>query len=146
MGGADTEVSAGTKNILLESANFDFVSIRRTMKALNLPSEASVRFSKGIHPETVKPAAERAAELMRQHAGGTVCQGLVDCYPAPLPPQVVTLTMAEVRRQLGMDFPIAEATAHPARPGIHGRTGRAGCAACHDCRRTASTSRPAAPT
>jgi phenylalanyl-tRNA synthetase beta chain len=110
MGGADTEVSAATKNILLESANFNFVSIRRTMKSLNLPSEASVRFSKGIHPETVRPAAERAAELMRQHGGATVCKGLVDCYPAPLPPQAVTLTMAEVRRQLGMDFPIAEAT------------------------------------
>ena len=66
MGGAETEVTSGTKSILLESANFDFLSIRRTMKTLNLPSEASVRFSKGIHPETVRPAAERAAELMRQ--------------------------------------------------------------------------------
>jgi phenylalanyl-tRNA synthetase beta chain len=110
MGGADTEVSAATKDILLESANFDFVSVRRTMKALNLPSEASVRFSKAIHPETVRPAAERAAELMRQTGGATVGKGLVDCYPAPLPPQTITLTTAEVRRQLGMDFPIAEAT------------------------------------
>ena len=59
MGGADTEVTAATTSILLESANFNFLSIRRTMKALNLPSEASVRFSKGIHPETVLPAAER---------------------------------------------------------------------------------------
>lgn len=109
MGGAETEVTDKTKNILLESASFDFVSIRRTMKHFNLPSEASVRFSKGIHPETVKPTALRAAELMGKHAGGTVCQGLVDCYPAPLPPQVVTLEMAEVRRQLGIDFPIDEA-------------------------------------
>jgi phenylalanyl-tRNA synthetase beta chain len=109
MGGAETEVTAGTKNILLESANFDFLSIRRTMKALNLPSEASLRFSKGIHPETVRPAAERAAELMRQFAGATVCQGAVDCYPAPLPDQVVTLEMKEVRRLLGMDMPISEA-------------------------------------
>src|SRR5262249_53976084 len=91
-----------------ESANFDFVSIRRTMKALDLPSEASVRFSKGIHPETVQPAAERAAELMRQHAGATVCKGLVDCYPAPLPPQVVTLGLAEVHRVLGLKFPAEE--------------------------------------
>src|SRR5207249_2323876 len=97
MGGLDTEVTATTTNILLESANFDFVSIRRTMKALNLPSEASVRFSKGIHPETVRPAAERAAELMRQNGGATVGQGLVDCYPAPLPPQTIALTMAEER-------------------------------------------------
>src|SRR6266852_251773 len=88
MGGADTEVSPATTNILLESANFDFVSVRRTMKAFNLPSEASVRFSRGIHPEIVRPAAERAAELMGRHAGGTVCRGLADTYPAPLPPQV----------------------------------------------------------
>jgi phenylalanyl-tRNA synthetase beta chain len=109
MGGAETEVTANTKNILLESANFDFLSIRRTMKALNLPSEASLRFSKGIHPETVRPAAERAAELMRQHAGATVCEGAVDCYPAPLPIQTVLLEMQEVRRLLGMNMSVKEA-------------------------------------
>lgn len=109
MGGADTEVTAGTKNILLESASFDFVSIRRTMKHFNLPSEASVRFSKGIHPETVEPALLRAAELMRQYAGGTVSQGVVDNYPAPLAAQVVELKLAEVKRLLGIDFPRDEA-------------------------------------
>jgi phenylalanyl-tRNA synthetase beta chain len=109
MGGAETEVSATTTNVLLESANFDFVSIRRTMRALNLPSEASQRFSRGIHPEMVKPALERAAELMRQHAGATVCQGIVDCYPAPIPPQVVELTGREIRRVLGIDLPLGEA-------------------------------------
>src|SRR5207237_781765 len=109
MGGADTEVSANTANILLESANFDFVSVRRTMKTFNLPSEASMRFSKGVHPETVKPAAERAAELMRRYAAGTVCRGLVDCYPAPIPARDIELKMTEVRRLLGMDFPVEEA-------------------------------------
>jgi phenylalanyl-tRNA synthetase beta chain len=108
MGGAETEVSAATTNILLESANFDFLNIRRTMKALNLPSEASVRFSKGIHPELVRPAAERAAELMRQYAGATVCKGIVDVYPAPLPPRVIELKMSEVRRLLGINLPIEE--------------------------------------
>ncbi len=98
-----------TKNILLESANFDFVSIRRTMKQFNLPSEASVRFSQGIHPETVKPAVERAAELMRQYAGGTVCSGLVDSYPAPLPPQVVELQLEQVRTAARHGFPAEEA-------------------------------------
>jgi phenylalanyl-tRNA synthetase beta chain len=110
MGGAETEVTNQTRNILLESANFDFVSIRRTMKALNLPSEASVRFSKGIHPELVRPAAERAAELMRLHAGATVCRGIVDNYPAPLPPQMVELPLAAVRRLLGMTMPVEEIT------------------------------------
>ncbi len=109
MGGAETEVTAGTKNILLESASFDFVSIRRTMKQFNLPSEASVRFSKGIHPETVLPAANRAADLMRQYAGGTVASGLVDCYLAPPPPQVVELKLAEVERLLGMPLPKEDA-------------------------------------
>jgi len=107
-GGAETMVTESTRNVLLESANFDFLCIRRTMKALNLPSEASVRFSKGIHPETVKPAAERAAELMRQHGGATICRGIVDVYPRPLPPRVVELKMAEVRRILGMDVPRSE--------------------------------------
>ena len=61
MGGAETEVSASTTNILLESANFNFLNIRRTMRALDLPSEASMRFSKGVHRELVRPALERAA-------------------------------------------------------------------------------------
>jgi phenylalanyl-tRNA synthetase beta chain len=108
MGGAETEVSKSTTNVLLESANFDFLNIRRTIKALNLPSEASMRFSRGIHPELVMPAAQRAAELMRQHAGAT-CEGIVDVYPAPTAPQVVELKMSEVRRLLGMDFPIDDA-------------------------------------
>ncbi len=101
MGGAETEVSAKTTRVLLESANFDFLSIRRTMRALGFSSEASIRFSKGIHPELVRPAVERAAELMRCHAGATLCQGLADAYPAPPPPQVFDLKMSEVRRILG---------------------------------------------
>ncbi len=107
-GGADTMVTETTRHVLLESANFDFISIRRTMKTLNLPSEASVRFSKGIHPETVKPAAERAADLMRLHGDATVCPGIVDVYPQPLPPRVIELKMSEVRRILGTELPRAE--------------------------------------
>src|SRR5204863_6110807 len=68
MGGLETEVTDRTKNVLLESASFDFVSIRRTSRALDLPSEASMRFSKGIHPDMVPIALARASELFRQHA------------------------------------------------------------------------------
>jgi phenylalanyl-tRNA synthetase beta chain len=110
MGGAETEVSGATTRVLLESANFDFLNIRRTMRELNLPSEASMRFSRGIHPEMVRPAAKRAAELMRLHAGATVCRGLMDAYPAPLAPRVIDLKMSEVRRLLGMDLPREECT------------------------------------
>lgn len=105
MGGADTEVSASTTNVLLESANFDFISIRRTMRALNLPSEASYRFSRGVHPETVQSALARAAELIRQHAGAAVAKGVVDVYPQPAKLAVIELKMSEVRRVLGMDLP-----------------------------------------
>jgi phenylalanyl-tRNA synthetase beta chain len=110
MGGAETEVSDKTTNILLESANFDFISIRRTMRALDLPSEASMRFSRGIHPEMVPIALTRASELMRQHTSGTVAAGIVDEYPAPLPKRTVELKMSEVRRVLGVDVPIDEAS------------------------------------
>jgi phenylalanyl-tRNA synthetase beta chain len=110
MGGAETEVSDNTTRVLLESANFDFLSIRRTMRALDLPSEASIRFSKGIHPELVRPAIGRAAKLLHEHAGATVYRGLADAYPAPLPPQVITLKMSEIRRVLGMELPLAECT------------------------------------
>jgi phenylalanyl-tRNA synthetase beta chain len=109
MGGLETEVTEKTKNILLESASFDFVSIRRTYRHFDLPSEASARFSRGIHPETVKPAAERAADLMRQYAGGSVCKGLVDCYPAPKPPQVVTFQLSQMDRLLGFKIEPSEA-------------------------------------
>jgi phenylalanyl-tRNA synthetase beta chain len=108
MGGAETEVHAKTTNVLLEAANFDFISIRRTMRALDLPSEASMRFSRGIHPEMVPLALARASDLMRQHAGGTVAKGVVDAYPAPLPGRVLELKMSEVRRILGVDLPLAE--------------------------------------
>jgi phenylalanyl-tRNA synthetase beta chain len=109
MGGLDTEVTATTKNILLESASFDFVSVRRTFRYFDLPSEASARFSRGIHPETVKPAAERAADLMRQYASGSVCKGLIDCYPAPQPPHVVDFDIKEMDRLLGFKIDPSEA-------------------------------------
>ncbi|HEY8505776.1 MAG TPA: phenylalanine--tRNA ligase subunit beta, partial [Gemmataceae bacterium] len=108
MGGLETEVTEKTKNVLLESANFDFVSVRRTARAFDLPSEASARFSRGIHPETVKPAALRAAQLMAEYAGGQVVDGIADAYPAPLPPQTVTLRASEIRRSLGTDLPAPE--------------------------------------
>jgi phenylalanyl-tRNA synthetase beta chain len=109
MGGLETEVTEHTKNILLESASFDFVSIRRTFRHFDLASEASARFSRGIHPETVKPAAERAADLMGLYAGGSVCKGLVDCYPAPRPAQVVDFETQQMDRLLGFKIEPTEA-------------------------------------
>jgi phenylalanyl-tRNA synthetase beta chain len=108
MGGYDTEIDEGTRNILLEAANFDYISIRRTTQSLRLPSEASLRFGKGIHPSLAEPAARRASELMRLLAGGTIAQGLVDAYPAPPEPVAIDLTVAEVERSLGVPFSVGE--------------------------------------
>ncbi len=66
MGGAETEVTAGTKNVLLESAAFDFVSVRKTARQFNLFSEASTRFSRGVPSDLAKIAAARAADLLRE--------------------------------------------------------------------------------
>ncbi len=108
MGGYDTEIDENTKNILLESANFDLVSVRRTTQALKLPSEASMRFGKGIHRELAAPAAKRASELMRVLAGGVVAPGMVDAYPVKSEPVVIDLAPDEVERNLGIRFALSE--------------------------------------
>ena len=108
MGGYDTEIDENTKSILLESANFDLVSIRRTTQALKLPSEASLRFGKGIHPELAAPAVQRASELMRLLASGTIAPGMVDAYPVRPQPVVIELTTTEVERNLGIKFDLRE--------------------------------------
>jgi phenylalanyl-tRNA synthetase beta chain len=108
MGGLETEVTEKTTKILLESASFDFVSVRKTARRLNLFSEASTRFSRGVHPELVPLAAQRAAQLFHRHAGANVLSGLVDSYPAPLPPQVVELNRNEIERLLGVRLPDGE--------------------------------------
>src|SRR5438552_12946666 len=105
MGGLETEVNAATKNILLESACFDFVSVRKTARQFNLFSEASTRFSRGVHPEQAAPAALRAAQLFTDHAGGELYGDMKDAYPAPLPPQVIDLSQGEIHRLLGFDIP-----------------------------------------
>ncbi len=108
MGGLDTEVTAATKTILLESAAFDFVSVRRTARQFNLFSEASTRFSKGVPPELAAPAALRAAQLFQDHAGGEVLAGVIDNYPAPVPSRVIDLQSGEIKRLLGVDVPAGE--------------------------------------
>jgi phenylalanyl-tRNA synthetase beta chain len=108
MGGLETEVTGATRTVLLESANFDFVSIRRTARQFALFSEASTRFSKGIHPEIAAPAAIRAAQLFREFTGAVVLAGIVDNYPAPVPPQIIDLEASEIRRVLGFDIPPSE--------------------------------------
>src|SRR5690242_7934283 len=81
MGGAETEISFSTKNVLIECAWFDPVAIRRAARFLKLHTEASTRFGRGADPEMAELASRRCAELVLQLAGGDLLSGVVDVYP-----------------------------------------------------------------
>src|SRR3984893_10927551 len=89
MGGADTEISFSTRNILIECAWFDPIAIRRTAKALGLRTEASYRFERGADLEMAELASRRAAELILQLGGGEILAGVVDVYPRPESPRKI---------------------------------------------------------
>ncbi|MBI1730218.1 phenylalanine--tRNA ligase subunit beta [Candidatus Acetothermia bacterium] len=108
MGGLETEVSGSTKNILLESANFHAINNRKTAMALLLPSEASQRYTRGVPPESTELGAMRAADLMRQISRGTIARGLLDVYPKPRQPKIISLPIREVKRLLGIEMSAKE--------------------------------------
>jgi phenylalanyl-tRNA synthetase beta chain len=108
MGGAETEIRSATRNILLESAHFDPISIRRTSKALGLRTEASMRFERGADPEMAEVASRRCAELIQQVGGGEVLAGAVDVYPGRTGPPAIELTRKEFLRVIGADVPDAD--------------------------------------
>jgi phenylalanyl-tRNA synthetase beta chain len=111
MGGAETEVHEGTRNVLLEAATFDGINNRRTSQKLKLLSEASHRFTRGVPASLNAIAARRAANLMRDYAGGRVVPGMVDNYPLPQAESVVYTTESDMHRILGMDVQLAEIAA-----------------------------------
>jgi phenylalanyl-tRNA synthetase beta chain len=108
MGGLESEVSDKTVNILLEGAAWNFINIRKTARAQMLPSEASYRFSRGVHPSMAERGVRRGLELMQAWAGGTVTPGLVDNYPLPPKSPTIELASADVKRWLGIDLPIEQ--------------------------------------
>jgi len=108
MGGAESEISERTTNILLEGAAWNFINIRKTTSAQKLPSEASYRFSRGVHPAMAERGVKRGLELMQQWSGGVPAQGLVDVYPLPPKDPTVEITPADVKRWLGIDLSIEE--------------------------------------
>jgi phenylalanyl-tRNA synthetase beta chain len=108
MGGANTEVNDGTTAVLLEAANFNFLSIRRTTQILRLSSEAGSRFGKGIDPELTVKALARAGQLLDELAGGAVRPVYGDCYPGKPAPRSIDLDPAYVDRLLGIEVPVEE--------------------------------------
>ena len=105
MGGTETEIHEGTCNILLESASFDFINNRRTAQELKIPSEATARFGRGVPASGTVSAAQRASELMRRLARGTVARGVADVYPTVQPRIAIQLKVSEVARILGITIP-----------------------------------------
>jgi phenylalanyl-tRNA synthetase beta chain len=108
MGGADTEIRFSSRNLLLEAAWFDPISVRRTAKALGLRTEASYRFERGADPEMAELASRRAAELIQQVAGGELLAGVVDMYPSREPEKKIQLARKEILRVMGADIPDRE--------------------------------------
>lgn len=102
MGGLDTEVTEATTAVLIESANFDRAILRRGSANLDLKSEASLRFEKGLSRELPLPALRRATQLILETAGGRAAKGILDIYPGQMKRQAVLLTTSEVKRLLGM--------------------------------------------
>lgn len=110
MGGLESEVTESTVDILLESANFDFLNNRRTSQMLGLKSEASIRFGKRLDPELTVKALARAGQLMEQLAGGHVEPVYGDLYPGKRAPVTIALDPAYVNRLLGVEIPLEEMT------------------------------------
>ena len=105
MGGAETEISFSTKNVLIECAWFDPVAIRRASRFLRLHTEASMRFGRGADPEMAELASRRCAELILELAGGELLAGVVDVYPGRRAPKKIRVTRAEILRVMGADVP-----------------------------------------
>jgi phenylalanyl-tRNA synthetase beta chain len=105
MGGAESEIGFATRNILIECAWFDPISVRRTSKALGLRTEASYRFERGADPEMPELTSRRAAELIQQLAGGEILSGVVDVYPGRAPERKLEVTRKELLRVMGADVP-----------------------------------------
>jgi phenylalanyl-tRNA synthetase beta chain len=108
MGGANTEIHNSTVDVLIESAYFAPVNIRRTSKLLGLRSESSYRFERGADVGICDWASQRAAQLILETAGGQLAEGVVDVYPAPAQPKELTLHFAHSKDLLGIGISHAD--------------------------------------
>ncbi len=131
MGGAETEVRADTRDVLIESAQFHPTRVRRTARRLGLQSESSYRFERGVDPAGVPRAADRAARLIAELAGGEVSSGAVEALGAPLPQtDVVRLDPALPNRLLGLELGPAQVGELLGRVGIAAEPGPEGELVC----------------
>ena len=104
MGGFDSEVRPDTTDILLEAAYFNPEVIRKSRKFLNMTSESQARFEKGVDPNGLEYAIDRAAYLFQELCGGSVLSGMVDCYPKKITPCKVSFRPQRCNDLLGTDY------------------------------------------
>src|SRR5487761_182946 len=127
MGGAESEVTRATTELLIESAQFAPLSIRDTARRLNLHSDASYRFERGLDPAGVDWASRRACELILELGGGELAAGAIDVGRSPPPREPVVLRLSQLPRVLGIDVPsgevrrILEALGHAVQSASEGR-------------------------
>ncbi|MCJ7543310.1 MAG: phenylalanine--tRNA ligase subunit beta, partial [Phycisphaerae bacterium] len=105
MGGANTEVGTDTVNVLIESAQFDPLAVRRASRKLALMSESNYRFERGVDPMAVDTASLRACQLILQTAGGTLAEGVVDVWAKPFVSPQVSLRPERCDALLGIHIP-----------------------------------------
>lgn len=104
MGGENSEIIPGTTRVLIESACFNPISIRKTAKNIGLSTDASHRFERGVDPEGTLTALERAVQLMVEIAGGTPAVGIIDQHPNPALRRPISLDIHRTNRHLGTRF------------------------------------------
>ncbi len=104
MGGAESEVTEKTRTVLLEGAAWNPMNIRKTAQQHNLPSEASFRFSRGVHPAMAEQGVRRGLQFMAEWSGGNIAPGLVDEYPLKPKDPTITITPKDVKRLLGIEL------------------------------------------
>ncbi len=102
MGGLNSEVTGKTTNILLESACFNAVSIRKSARKLNMGTDASYRFERGVDPDGTINALNRAVQLMCELAGGQAPDEGIDCYPGKSEPAAIALSVSRANTLLGL--------------------------------------------
>jgi phenylalanyl-tRNA synthetase beta chain len=111
MGGANSEVTSDTTTVLLEAAYFTGGTVRKASKDHGLRSEASARFEKGVDPNRVRAAGERAAYLMAKYAGGEVLEGASEVDTLTVEPAVVSITLEKINNVIGTNLTVAEVEA-----------------------------------
>ncbi len=116
MGGADSDVRQSTASVLLESANFAPVSIRRTARRLGLHSEASHRFERGVDPDGTLAALHRAAYLLGHISAGRAVAGTADRYPGKVKPPTIILREDRIESLLGLKIERGQAAETAERP------------------------------